>query len=181
MSSKTATISCPGCGAIYPKTDEPTDRYGVSSPGCWAAFNELQAHERTLFGYPDIHRLIVDFYAVQHPPNLEIQRHLNISQRLIDASIQSVAVHLIALHFALVDKVELPKIAKLMGRILSAGADFPLLDPPEHRGKVTVADAPMDNDLEKYRDFAWLWAQEAWEAWSAHHPQIKAWVQQPLR
>lgn len=167
---------CPGCGAEFPPNESSPHRYGVASPGCWLAFNELLAHERLSWGYPDVHRLIVDAYSVQHPQNQELQKQLKISQRFIDASIQSVAIHLIALHFALVEKRKLPEISPLMDQILKKGTIFQPLTPPTDLGKITIADAPKTDNFEKYRAFAWAWAEEAWLAWSKEHSQVKPWI-----
>lgn len=174
--SMSEAIKCPGCGAMFKESDNSFHRYGVSSSGCWQAFNELLAHERNLWGYPDVHRLVVDAYSVQHPQNFVLQRSLNISQRFIDASVQSVAVHLIALYFALVEKKKLKEISKFMDQILKNGAIFETLSPPENLGKLTIADAPYTHDIDGYRDFAWSWAQETWSAWSQYHEQVKLWI-----
>ncbi|NGX26503.1 MAG: hypothetical protein K940chlam6_00426 [Chlamydiae bacterium] len=173
-------IKCPGCGANFPNNESSPHRYGVASAGCWQAFNELLAHERMMWGYPDVHRLIVDAYSIQHPQNQELQKKLGISQRFIDASIQSVAVHLIALYFALTEKKKLNEISKLMDRILSKGAIFQALIPPKQLGKITIAYAPKGDSIEEYRDFAWKWAREAWTAWSQYHGQVEQWIDQYL-
>ena len=108
-------VQCPGCKATCEKnSDNSPHRYGVAAPECWIAFNELLSFERNTWGYPPAHRLMVDAYSVQHPPNLALQKKLNISERFIDASIQSIAIHLIALHFAIVEKVDLVSISKKM-------------------------------------------------------------------
>ena len=91
---------CPGCGAIFPEGAFPPQRYGVASKECWQAFNTMLAKENMNFGYPEVHRLVVDAYAVQHPQNFELQKSLGISKRFVEASIQSIAVHLIALYIS---------------------------------------------------------------------------------
>lgn len=173
-------VRCWGCGAKFPKGDGVPNRYGVASGECWQAFNELLAHERTLWGYPDIHRLVVDAYAVQHPQNAEMQQMLGISKRFAEASVQSVAMHLIALHFALVERKPLKDISALMGRILSKDASFPPLLAPKEPGRLTVADAPKNESFEAYAEFAWQWAEGAWEAWSHSHGQVQMWISQYL-
>lgn len=173
-------VRCFGCGVSFPKGEGIPNRYGVASPECWQTFNELLAHERTLWGYPDIHRLVVDAYAVQHPQHAALQKQLGVSKRFQDASVQSVAMHLIALHFALVQRKPLQEISGLMGRILSKGASFPPLLPPKEPYLITVADAPRDESLQAYTEFAWQWAEGAWEAWSHSHGQVKMWIAQYL-
>jgi len=171
---------CPGCSARFPKAEGAENRYGVASQECWAAFNQMLAHERNSWGYPDVHRLVVDAYGIQHPQNFELQKQLGIEQRFIDASVQSVAIHLIALHFAIVEKKELKTISRLMSRILSNGAKFPVLTPPDDLGAITVVDAPYGESLEEYSRFAWGWANDAWSAWSAYHPEVKRWIEKYL-
>jgi len=171
---------CPGCGVIFERGEGIENRYGVASPECWQAFNNLLAHERTQWNYPDVHRLIVDAYSVQHPQNFPLQKELGIAPRFIEASVQSVAIHLIALYFALGQKKELKEIAKLMGQVLSSGIELIPLIPPSSLGKLTIVDAPLTYSLEEYSAFAWKWAKDAYDSWSVHHPQIEAWVKKAL-
>ena len=63
-----------------------------------------------------------------------------------------------------------------MDRILKNGATFETLTPPENLEKLTIADAPMTENIDEYRDFAWRWAQEEWLAWSQYHSLVKKWV-----
>lgn len=111
--------NCPGCKVILPYQEGPYNRYGINSPECWAAFTELLAQESEHYGYPPAHRLIVDAYAVQHPPHLEHQLALKIEKRLIDASIQSIVIHLIALYAAFEEQKELLAISRIMDRVLT--------------------------------------------------------------
>src|SRR3954468_24321775 len=77
---------CPSCAALVAPSDKPTHPYMRSSPGCWAAFGELQATEMTRYGYPDIHGLIVDCYAASHGGDGTARRDR-----------QSVFIHLMAI------------------------------------------------------------------------------------
>jgi len=86
MASTRKGSTRPGCGGIFPDTDGPTHLYLGSSPGCWAVYSDVLAKEYGEYRYPEVHRLTVDAYAVQHPGTP--------SRR----SIQSVAVHLISLY-----------------------------------------------------------------------------------
>jgi len=70
----------------------------------------------------------------------------------------------------------LNEISSLMDRILSKGATFQALTPLAQLGKITIADAPRENNIDNYRDFAWQWVEEAWMAWSDYHDQVKAWI-----
>ncbi|MCB1114696.1 MAG: hypothetical protein KDK62_08065 [Chlamydiia bacterium] len=169
----TESKACPGCGAHFSKSDTSFHRYGVASSGCWQAFNELLAHERETWSYPEVHRLVIDAYSVQHPQNIELQNSLGISQRFVDASVQSVWIHLIGLYFALEEKRPLSEISKLMDQALKGGEGFEPLPPPKNRGKLTHREAPLTKDLEVYSRFAWKWAEDAWLAWSEHHDKIR--------
>jgi len=81
-------IRCPGCGAWVPNTDGPAHEYRLSAPGCWALFNEVAVQQYEIASF-DLRRLAVDAYAVQHPGTTDRR------------AVQSVAVHLISLHFVL--------------------------------------------------------------------------------
>ena len=188
MASEKKSI-CPGCKIVLPYKEELQHyqtvgiaRYGVVSPECSFIFLEVLNNERELFGYPPAHRLIVDAYAVQHPPHAEIQTKLKIDKRLVDASIQSISIHLLALHCSMVKKMELRSIAKIMDTILSNmardKAPFELLTPPENLGDIKVIDIETQMleknlDLNDYTALAYSWAESSWMAWKAHHETIK--------
>ncbi len=184
---------CPGCKVTftpvyaYPglqarqaspgKQDGPMWRYGTNSSECWAVYTQLLAYEGEHFGYPDVHRFIVDAYMVQHPQNFELQKELNISQRFVDASVQWVAMHLLALYMAIEKKMELKKIAKSMAQILKQGAKFEPLDPPQSVGEITVANIAPEYTVDEYDKVAWQWAQSVWNAWALHHDTVRAWYE----
>ena len=173
--------TCPGCGASFEEGDFAPQRYGVASPECWQAFNIMLAKENMNFGYPDVHRLVVDAYAVQHPQNFELQKKLGITKRFVEASIQSVAIHLIALYFALEEDQPLADIRHLMNQIIAVGAEFHPLEVPKSLGNLTILDAPGMQDFTAYEKFAWDWGETTWEAWAHAHGQVKEWILQYLR
>jgi hypothetical protein len=169
---------CPGCGTNYLYKEYPADnRYGIMSQECRAAFDELLAKESMNFGYPPAHRLVVDAYFAQHPPHVEIQKKLGIEKRFIDASVQSVVIHLIALYLAIEKKVELSSIAKHMAHVLDNinknSTPFFLLEPPTALGKVMIQNLICTTNIETYTQIAWQWANNVWDAWSIHHSYIK--------
>jgi len=180
---------CPGCKIVLPYKEELQHyqtvgiaRYGVVSPECAVIFLEVLNNERELFGYPPAHRLIVDAYAVQHPPHSQIQAKLKIEKRLIDASIQSISIHLLALYCSMVKKMELQSIAKIMDTILSnmtrEKVTFELLTPPENLGDIKVIDIETQMleknlDIDAYTALAYSWAESSWIAWKVHHVTIK--------
>lgn len=186
MSDSANFRTCPGCLATFPLCDGPAYRYGVMSPECFAAFNAVLVQEGARYGYPPAHRLIVDACAVQHPPRLEHQLALGIESRLRAASIQSVAIHLIALYLALKLKVALPAIAGSMDTILTnmkkQNIEFPELAPPVSLGDIRLIDIEklvMQADLpyEDYEIIAKNWATATWRAWAQHHGAVQRWYE----
>src|SRR5258706_14712058 len=126
--SGTIDQPCPGCGAILPAHDGPVHRYMESSPACWAEYGKVLARE---YSDPELmagcHRLTTDTFAVQHPGKPSPQ------------SIQSVAIHLIALHVVL----DLGSTHDQARALLSRAAErmtFKWLDRPANLANITAAD-----------------------------------------
>lgn len=136
----------------------------LSSPGCWSVYGVLLARDYGEYGYPAVHRLSVDAYAVQHPgqPNRQ--------------AIQSVAVHLIGLYYSLEKGMPVAQVNKAIGRATQFGDGFVWLEPPASMGPITVVKAADAEGLEEYQRVAREWAKSAWEAWRAHHDQIRKWA-----
>lgn len=182
----THTSTCPGCGVALPITNYPASNpYGVTSSECRQKFDEILVKEQTLFHYPDAHRLIIDAYLTQHPRRKALQDEQQISQRLQNASVQSIAIHLTALYCALELKLPLASIASIMNKVLThmnkIGATFPELEPPHDLGKIRVTDvydkvfAQEIVTLPEYEEIAYAWARSSWDAWQAHHDTIRKW------
>lgn len=185
-------VICHGCHAKFEQQEDLPSyeltgigRYGVVIPECSAVSCELLHYEQTHFGYPPAHRLLIDTYAVQHPPHCVIQMKLGVEDRLIKASEQSVFIHLLALHCALVEKIELQDIAAVMATVLknmkAQGIDTNLVELkhniPTHFGAWTVVDVadkilPNILTLQEYTEILYQWAQQTWDAWLAHHDLI---------
>jgi hypothetical protein len=157
-------VKCIGCGALVPDTDGPTHKYIGASPGCWAVFGEVLAKEYGEYGYPAVHRLTVDTYAVQHPGTPSRK------------SIQSVAVHLISLYFVLECGYESKKATRVMQRVTSHSDNFVWLEPPTSMGTMTVVDVNRAKDLAEHERLVQEWARASWEAWSQHRKQIQKWA-----
>ena len=155
---------CFSCGALVPNMEGPSHRYMLSSAGCWAVYGTLLARDYGEYNYPAVHRLSVDTYAVQHPG------------KPMPQAIQSVAVHLIGLYYSLEKGLPPAQVTKAIGRATEFSDGFVWLDPPASMGKITVVDAANADGLEEYQRVAKEWAQSAWEAWSAHHDQIRKWA-----
>ena len=159
-------IRCVGCGAEVPDIRRPTHPFIGASPGCFKINTEVMAREFNEWGYPDVHRLFADTYAAQHPGTPSGQ------------SIQSVAVHLMALHCVLDLKYNPQKTMKAMREALSVRDRFVWLTPPETRGELTIVDVSRAKGLEDYEHIVTAWAQSVWHAWSAHHDTVRSWIRQ---
>jgi hypothetical protein len=111
-----------------------------SSPGCWKAFGELQADEASRFGYPPVHRVIVDAYMAQHPGDGGDRRDR-----------QSVFVHLVGLCAVLERGRRSPYVTKLLGQVIRTRHwEFPVLQREEGPGPVTVPAMIGASDLADY-------------------------------
>jgi hypothetical protein len=157
-------VPCFSCGALVPNMAGPTHKYMLSSPGCWAVYGTLLARDYGEYGYPAVHRLSADAYAVQHPGQLNRQ------------AIQSVAVHLIGLYYSLERGWPPAQVTKAIGRATQFSDQFVWLEPPSSMGPITVADAADADSLEEYQRLVKEWARSAWEAWSKHYDQIRKWA-----
>ncbi len=162
--SGTIDQPCPGCGAILPAHDGPVHRYMESSPACWAEYGKVLARE---YSDPELmagcHRLTTDTFAVQHPGKPSPQ------------SIQSVAIHLIALHVVL----DLGWTHERARALLSRAAErmtFKWLDRPANLGNITAADVARAGSNTEHMEAVLSWASDTWRAWSPHHAQIRAWA-----
>jgi uncharacterized protein DUF5946 len=155
--------TCPGCGLALPDVDGPTDPYAGASPACWAMFSEVCARDYGEYRYPDVHRLIVDAYMAQHPGYAT------------PAGRRSVAVHLVALCCTFEEGMANKDVL----RVLSAGVfpdkrDTPALEPVPPPGPITIAHVHAATSLEEHVARARGFARAVWEAWTPHHPRIRA-------
>lgn len=154
---------CPSCKGLFEPIDGPTHRYMESSPGCWDAFSQILAREYADPEFWPAHRLSVDTYAIQHPGKTSPQ------------AIQSVAVHLIGLYAVF----ELKKPHSVAAKMIKKAAEsltFAWLPPPEDLGSITVAHVLPARTPEQHCYTVRCWAECAWEAWKAHHPQVRQWA-----
>lgn len=162
---------CPGCGDIHLASldlRKGRHRYIGASSGCWETFGLVLAREYGEFGYPEVHRLTVDTYAVQHP---------GVSS---PKAIQSAAVHLIALYLSLVKKMPSKNVAAAMQKILAQKTKFNWLDPPSSMGTMTVKDVLVARDQQDHERIVSQWAMSVWEAWLAHHSTVENWCKERL-
>lgn len=161
----TVAPACPGCGARVPAPARaPTHDYIESSPGCWALFNELLARELSDASYGAVHRHTVDVYAVQHPGAGDRRQR------------QSVALHLIGLCQWLEHGMAQDRLTTVTQRLASEDRAWPALEPRPAAYQMTVADVHRARTGEEHRALVRRWAESTWDAWSAHHPQVRAWA-----
>lgn len=157
-------IPCIGCGALVPDEAGPTHAYLGASPGCWAVYGEVLAREYGDYRYPAVYRLTVDTYPVQHPGTP--------SRR----SIQSVAVHLVALYLVLEQGFSSEKATQAMRRVLRHRHQFVWLTPPASLGAVTILDVLDTTTLADHEQAVKRWAESVWRGWSPHHDMVRRWA-----
>ena len=162
------TQACPGCAARYlPQVIDETHPYIGSSTACWATFGEVLAREFGDVGFGRVHRHTADVYAVQHP-GTDGRR-----QR------QSVTLHLVGLCLWLEHRVEGDRLDAITARLARDERSWPWLPPPRRYG-MTVADLFAARDGAEHVALVRRWAEATWDAWSAHHPTVRAWARDAL-
>jgi hypothetical protein len=154
-------IPCIGCGGLVPEVEGPSHRYMLASPGCWAAYGSLLGGALAGVELPDpFGSMTVDAYAVQHPGEPNPQ------------AIQSVWVHLVALHLVLEEgwpSSQLVRIRRL-GAATSSGLRW--LPPPASMGPVTAIDVAESPPAEAAKRVQ-AWVEAAWAAWHEHHGAVR--------
>ena len=138
-----------------------------ASPGCWAAFTELDRPRVGDPAYGALHRHAVDTYAVQHPGTDDRRAR------------QSVAVHLIGLCHWLEHGIP-PRHSRGSRQALTTEPrEWPWLEPPTSYG-TTAIDVLAAKDGEEHLRLVREWAASAWEAWSTHHERVRQWAREAL-
>ena len=154
---------CPGCGVVLPGMEGPTHDYMESSPACWAVYGEVLAREYSDITYRAVHRLTVDTYAVQHPGGDSPQ------------AIQSVAAHLVSMYLMLELGYSSSRATAVLKAAVEAGG-LEWLTRPGHPGELTVAHVAQASTAMEHIERVHEWALSVWNAWSAHHAQVKEWA-----
>lgn len=172
---------CPGCGALFEPQAGPTHRYIEASPACWAMYaawlvgvppnaDELARSDApprprpTIVGPDGGDVLVMDAYAAQHHGMPSAQ------------AIQSVAVHLLALHGVLTRRVAPQDALWVRQRALRQRGVFQWLAPPSQSRMLTLrhlfpsasADTCTPTEYVVSVHSAWV---------SAHGVQLDAWYQ----
>jgi hypothetical protein len=138
----------------------------VSAPGCWQLYGEVLAREYSNVQYMSVHQLTVDAYAVQHPGKPEPR------------AIQSVGLHLMSLYQTQVNDRKPHQANLFLQQAAQHKPELVWLEPPASMGHITVVDVHAANSADAHRSVVQAWAKAAWDAWSAHHETVAAWVQQ---
>ena len=126
-------------------------------------YGELNARYLASQSHARYRHLCSDTFAVQHPGTPDVRQ-----------AVQSVCVHLISLYAQLELGVPTEQMPVHMRPALeSRGGRYHWLTPPSFEHSLTVGFMlSTDKDpLVAARE----WAQSAWDAWSAHHAQVKTW------
>lgn len=162
----TELILCSQCGASVPNTDGPTHAYYGAAPGCWELYGEVLSKGYSDLQFGKVQQLAIDAYAAQHPGKPERR------------TIMSVAVHLIGLYVALERGYDPPDVMAAVRSAAQRSAAFRWLDPPLRPYAVTVTDVHRaGDDRAAHERLVNAWARNTWDAWSAHHEQVRAWAQ----
>jgi len=165
MAERGTVAFCSGCGAHVADIEGPMHAYMLSAPGCWQLYGEVLASEFSDPAQWPVHQLSVDSYAVQHPSNPDRR------------NCQSVAVHLISLCLLLERGVPAERAPQLRAAHIQrhrASGFAPLKPSPPH-GAVTVADVAGAPTPAEHIERVHRWANSAWQSWTTHHDQIRAW------
>jgi hypothetical protein len=115
------------------------------------------------FGYPAVHRLVVDAYMAQHPGDGSDRRER-----------QSVFVHLVGLCAVLEVGLPASRATEVFRPILRQHADFPVLQRAAGPGSLTVLHLLGVDDLGLYEERAQKWGRAVWQSWAEQHDVIRA-------
>ena len=161
-------IPCFACGAKGLNIPGETHRYMLSSPGCWAMYNEVLEKEYSDFQYAKAHHFTVDAYACQHP-----------GEPGSTQASRSVWIHLSSLFMIFNYQMPLQEAANfksVFSQFEKRRSFIHQLEVPEDLGKVTVFDVWNNEDASKHYSLCEAWATSAFEAWKMAHSEIKSWI-----
>jgi hypothetical protein len=158
-------IKCPACGALVLDINGPVHRYMGAIAGCWNIYGKVLNREFGVYNYPEIHRLTVDAYSVQHPGKES------------GLTVQSVAVHLLGLYFSIEKNITGKCVDEMIKEALKNKNDFYWLTPPQHPGRFTVADVYKSKGLNEHEEVVKVWAKDVWNNWSGYHDVVAGWAE----
>lgn len=139
-----------------------------ASPGCRAAFGEVRAREHRGERHPELERLSIDAYGVQHPGRPSPQ------------STFSLCCHLVRLCLMLDYGFDRRRADSALLTIAQLKERFVRLTPPPSLGSVTVAQVRAATSPEQLISRVRDWAEVAWSAWEPHHHVIRSWIPTPM-
>ena len=163
--------TCPGCGARLPVSNGPIHRYLGASAACWAIYTSLSNAGVPALTPAPLNALLVDAYAVQHPGTPS------------DQTIQSAAVHLLAL-YGVLDRHEPPEKALwIRQRAVRPGyppkhTRFNWLEPASFEGCLTVAEIVRAPAAPKRTELVGQYVLDVWSRWKKPYAEtIAAWYE----
>jgi Family of unknown function (DUF5946) len=165
--------TCPGCGVTLPTVEHEIHKYMRSSASCFARFGELLADDYADPARMQIHQIVVDAFAVQHPGN-DIAGSSDYSRD--PRSIQSVGIHLMTLCLFIERGVD-PALGPQIHRQMVERPVFEYLERPASMGRLTVADVNLGSDFATAKSQIYAWGESAWIAWVAHHNTVRGWLE----
>ncbi|MBK8986984.1 MAG: hypothetical protein IPM39_13055 [Chloroflexi bacterium] len=164
--------TCPGCQARLPISDAPSHRYIGASGACWDLFAALSNGGSPPLVPGPLNGLLVDAYAAQHPgvPS--------------DQSIQSVAVHLLAL-YGVLEKGRSPdqalaiRLQALSEKRQPKRGRYQWLTPPDFSGGLTIPDIVARPTAIERTELLDRYVREVWACWAPLHQEtVAAWFRQ---
>jgi hypothetical protein len=120
-----------------------------------------------------IHRKVLGSFRADWGPRAYAVQHPGATDR---RAVQSVAVHLISLYFVLERGLTPTEATDKMRHALAEKSRFIWLEPPSSMNEITVVDVVNRTDPIEHEAMVKRWARSAWEAWRAHHDQIRKWA-----
>ncbi len=171
---KTDLEHCPDCKVTLPRlpADAPTHRYLGASASCWALFSNMHSGGEPPIAPHRLTPLLIDAYAAQHHGTPSPQ------------AINSVAVHLLALHAVFTQGQDVAQALWVRRRALENKATgkhkrFHWLTPPEFAGCVTILDIANAPTPAARANVAATYIQQVYEKWAAPHaPTLAQWYRQ---
>jgi hypothetical protein len=149
---------CPACGAAGPG--------GVVE--CQELFAQALGREFADTALYDAHRLVVDAYCLQHP-----EQYMRSSK--------SAAAHLAGMCWSL-ERGPSRHMPVVLSRWLNGARTCASVTPPapRQRGDLNIGCLSGITNPDDYVAAASEWARSAWNAWSAHWPQARRWVEEAI-
>jgi hypothetical protein len=153
-----AVRMCPACGAA-----------GPGSVGeCQGLFAQVLGREFADLALYRAHRLVVDAYCLQHP------------EQYVKSS-KSAAAHLAGMCWSLERGLSRYMPVVLSRWLNGARTCTPVTPPaPRQRGELNLGCLSGTTNPDDYLAAAFEWARSAWNAWWAHWPQARRWVEEAI-